>query len=362
MSGHSSIVVKNIYYMLAYAFRALKAEQYAEVATEEFDHVHDLFAAILSRGIARQLKQGLHREYVVHAEDLTTLRGKIDLPRTAALAVSRRKELACEFDELSQDNLFNQILRSTSMLLIRHGEVGVRNRAALKRLMPFFADVNDIELTTVPWSTIRFSRANRSYVLLISICQMVSEGMLLTTERGDHRLMSFVDDQQMSRLYEKFILAYFARHWPMLRPRASLLEWALDGDEGWGEGEGSMLPVMQSDIMLSDGEHALIIDAKYYSQNTQVRFDRETVRSANLYQIFAYVENRAATGPEQRVSGMLLYARTDREVQPEGRWRIDGHDISVTTLDLDQQFTAIADKLDGIACAEMGLPRSERVP
>lgn len=58
-----------------------------------------------------------------------------------------------------------------------------------------------------------------------------------------------------------------------------------------------MLPTMQSDILLSDGTRTLIIDAKYYSQNVQRRFDRETVRSANLYQIFTYAENRAARHP-----------------------------------------------------------------
>ena len=47
--------------MLSYAFQILKQSNYENVAAEEFDKVQDLFAAILAKGVAKQLKQGLYR-------------------------------------------------------------------------------------------------------------------------------------------------------------------------------------------------------------------------------------------------------------------------------------------------------------
>ena len=41
-------------------------------------HVEDMLAAILSRGIAQQLKQGLYRTYIEHNEQSKTLRGKLN--------------------------------------------------------------------------------------------------------------------------------------------------------------------------------------------------------------------------------------------------------------------------------------------
>ena len=38
-------------------------------------------------------------------------------------------------------------------------------------------------------------------------------------------------------------------------------------------------------------DEAVIIDAKYYSHTTQVQFDKHTLHSNNLYQIFTYVKN-----------------------------------------------------------------------
>ena len=58
------IFIKNIYYMLSYAFSILKQGEYENIDAEEFDNLHNLLAAILSKGISRQLKQGLYRDDV----------------------------------------------------------------------------------------------------------------------------------------------------------------------------------------------------------------------------------------------------------------------------------------------------------
>ena len=73
------IPVQNIYYMLSYAFQVLNEQGYKDIATEQFDNVAELCAAILSKGIAVQLKRGLGKEYIPQTEALSSLRGKIDI-------------------------------------------------------------------------------------------------------------------------------------------------------------------------------------------------------------------------------------------------------------------------------------------
>ena len=58
------IPVQNIYHMLAYAFQILREQGYKSIATEQFDNVAELCAAILAKGISGQLKRGLGREYI----------------------------------------------------------------------------------------------------------------------------------------------------------------------------------------------------------------------------------------------------------------------------------------------------------
>lgn len=263
---------------------------------------------------------------------------------------SKSAEARTLFDEaikcfwLSENNLLNQILKTTVTLLLRNGKVQAKYKDDLKKKMLYFSNVEIIEPTGIKWSSIRFQRNNQTYRMLVSICQLIIEGMLITTDSGDYRLASFVDEQRMCRLYEKFILEYYSRHYPELSVSASQIPWSLD------DGIGTMLPVMQSDIHLQRGNTVLIIDAKYYSHTTQSQFDKHTIHSNNLYQIFTYVKNRSYQFGEEKntVSGMLLYAKTEEEIQPDNVYQMHGSQISVKTLDLNQPFAEIANQMDRI--------------
>ena len=344
MIRDKSIFIKNIYYMLSYAFTTLNQGGYEDIAAEEFENIHNLFAAILAKGIGRQLKQGLYREYLNCKEDIAAVRGKLNMPGTIQNRLTRKRVLTCEYGELSENNLLNQILKTTVLLLLRHTRVEQEYKSDLKKELLFFSNVGTIEPASIRWSDIRFQRNNKTYRMLISLCQLILEGMLLTTDSGEYKLASFVDEQRMNRLYEKFILEYYAKECPQVTATASQIPWVLD------DGIGTMLPVMQSDIMLTRGNEVLIIDAKYYTHATQTQYNVHTLHSSNLYQIFTYVKNKDAEfgSRPHTVSGMLLYAATDEAIQPDNRYQMSGNKISVRTLDLNQEFSEIASQLNAI--------------
>ena len=91
----------------------------------------------------------------------------------------------------------------------------------------------------------------------------------------------------------------------------------------------------------------LIIDAKFYGHNLT---DNRKHHSNNLYQLFTYVKNKEAElkGTPHEVSGMLLYAKTNDEIQPDSDYVMSGNRISVKTLNLYQDFTKIKSQLDMI--------------
>lgn len=185
---------------------------------------------------------------------------------------------------------------------------------------------------------------------MISICYLVVKGLLQTNSDGSTRIMDFIDEQRMCRLYEKFILEYFRKEHPYITANASQISWQLD------DGIDDMLPIMQTDIMLSKGEKTLIIDAKYYTHITQTQYDVHSLHSGNLYQIFTYVKNKESelSKESHEVSGMLLYAKTDESVLPNITYKMSGNKISVRTLNLDCDFSEIAAQLDAIAVEYFG--------
>ena len=336
------IPVQNIYHMLSYAFQVLNEQGYKDIATEQFDNVAELCAAILSKGIAVQLKRGLGKEYIPQTEALSSLRGKIDITESIKTQSLLRKQLICTYDDFTVNSYLNRILKSTMELLL-HADISKARKKALRKLMIYFADVDVLDIHSINWN-IRYNRNNQSYRMLVSVCYLVIKGLLQTNTDGSTRLMDFIDEQRMCRLYEKFILEYYRKEHPEITARASQIPWQLD------DGFSDMLPVMQSDITLSKGNRILIIDAKYYAHNTQTQYDVHTLHSGNLYQIFTYVKNKDAEYGDapHEVSGMLLYAKTDEQIQPDHVYHMSGNKISVRTLDLNCDFAEITAQLDAI--------------
>ncbi len=351
MTDDKGILIQNIYYMLTYAFHALRQKNYENVAAESFENAADLFAHILAKGAARQLKQGLFREYVSQRETLTTLRGKLQFHETLRLRAGRQLRLACERDEFTVNNTFNQILKTTMFLLIRERFVREEHRAALKKLFPFFEEIDVLDPSAIPWNGLRFQKNNQNYAMLVNVCRFVIEGWLQTTRSGSHRLWAFSDDN-MARLFEKFVLEYFRRHHRHLKVSSPRIRWNLE--TGRDEDQCAFLPVMQSDILLRNPrtDKTLIIDTKYYSSVFQTFYNRRTFHSGNLYQIYTYVKNydSARTG---RVSGLLLYAKTSESVSPEETIPLDRGRIFIKTLDLNSSFAQLSAQLDAIVVCDV---------
>lgn len=341
--------------MLSYAFKTLQQNNYQSVAAEDFDSVQDLFAAILFKGVSQQLKQGLHREYSLHNDELVLMRGKIDMPGTIRNRIQRKQKLACEYDELSENNIYNQILKTTIFYLIQDANVKKERKAELKKSLLFFDSVEQLMPSEIQWRRLHFHRNNANYEMLMNICYLLLDGMLQTTDTGKYRLATF-SEESMSSLYERFILEYYRQeHSYLSQVNAAKIKWDLSDEDSKGI---RFLPEMQTDTFLRMNDRILIIDAKYYGKTLQSSYDKKTLHSANLYQIFTYVKNQDKNN-SGNVSGLLLYAKTEENITPDCSFIISGNKIGAKTLDLNTDFKNIRAQLDGIV--EEYLEKSEQV-
>ena len=341
------ILIQNIYYMLSYAFQMLNEQGYKNIATEEFENTAELCAAILSRGIAVQIKRGLGREYISVTESRTSLRGKLEIPESIKNRTILKKQMICTYDEFSVNYYMNRIIKSTVMLLLR-SDITKARKKELRKLMVYFSDVEELDIHHINWN-IQYNRSNQTYRMLISICYLVIKGLLQTQSDGTTKLMDFLDEQRMHHLFEKFILEYYRHEFLQITANPSQIPWQLDTDKR------EFLPIMKSDVMLSYQDKTLIIDAKYYEHIMRSRYGKQKLHSANLYQIFTYVKNKQIElGNENYVSGMILYAQTEEDILPNNEYQMSGNKICVRTLDLNVEFSFIAKQLNQIAECYLG--------
>lgn len=329
--------------MLSYAFQELKRRNYEDIDKEDFERVQDLFAEILYKGMSMQLKQGLYREYIEKHDTLPLLKGKLDIRETIRNRVQRKSVLSCEFDELSENNIFNQIIKTTACILVREKTVSRIRKVQLKSLLPFFDGVDEVNPFTIRWNMLRYQRSNQTYKMLMNICFFVLEGMLMTDESGAYKMTTF-SDEHMDRLFEKFVLEYYKVHHKDVSANTEHIEWDIDLEKS---PMIDFLPAMKTDITLRKENHVLIIDTKYYGHTLQYSFNKATIHSNNLYQVFSYVKNEDK-GNTGDIEGMLLYAKTQEEISPNLDAVFGKNRIRVKTLDLNKEFKDIAGQLDNI--------------
>lgn len=341
--SESPIAIRNVYVMMAYAFRAIRNDGTDQIAGERFDHLHDLLAEILVRGVGAQVKRGLHCDYLHRSEELAGVRGRIDVARTVARRSAVRGRLVCEFDEYESDTPHNQALKSVIVLLLRQGDVAAPRKDALRRLLPHLETVTLVAPTSIRWSELTYHRATAAYRLLLGACELVVRGLLPTQNAGTTKLTAWMSDEVMSSLYERFLREYYALHHPELSPGSRVVDWDMSGPF-----DRSQLPQMRTDVTLRHRGRTLIIDAKYYGNSMQTgAWGKATVHSGHLYQVLAYVKNED-TGRDGSVSGLLLYARTDAVEQPDLDVAIQGNRIGARTLDLNQPWPRLSAQLEEI--------------
>ena len=340
------IKIQNIYYMLTYIFSCLNEKDYKKMAMEEFDDTLDLLSAILAKGMAQLIKRGLGRAYVRNEEVLVSPKGKMNLTASIKQQTISNKKMVCEFDEFSEDIYLNQLIKSTALLAIRSKAVNKERKKALKRVLLVFESVREIDLQQVNWKKIQYDKNNVHYKMLINICYLIVNRMLLNEKSGSYDMQHYEDEMFLSSLYERFIRAYYQKHYPKLKASAAKIPWNVSSVDEMVV----LLPEMKTDITLTDGEKTLIIDAKFYQKSMQynVLYNKRSFHSHNLYQLFTYVKNRDIdhTG---RVAGVLLYAKTDEEVTPDNSYHMDQNQITITNLNLEGDFEVIRNKLNELA-------------
>ena len=296
--------------------------------------------------MASQIKRGLERVYVTRTEAISALKGRIEISESIKECTEVKNQMVCNFDEFSVNSYKNQIIKTTAQILLK-SNISATRKKELKKVLVFLSEVNTLDPYRINWK-LQYNRNNQTYQMLISICYLVIKGLLQNTSEGKSKMMDFFDEQRMCRLYEKFILEYYRTEHKELTACAPQIQWALSEDDDF-----DMLPKMQTDITLKSKDEStiLVMDAKFYTHNTQVQFDKHTIHSHNLYQIFTYVKNLEAAKADSNVtiSGMLLYVKTVDQIQPDNVYHMSGNEIAVKTLDLNKDFADIRRTLDDIS-------------
>tara|TARA_R100001143_G_C3361001_1_gene135698 strand:- start:2294 stop:3349 length:1056 start_codon:yes stop_codon:yes gene_type:complete len=336
------IPIKNIYYLLSYAWNKLDEAELTSTGIDDFEEVVNLLGKVLANGCSYLFKRGLYRNYHSIENRIPGIRGRLLIDQSLNDLSFQNKRAWCQFDELSHNTLHNQILKSTIRILLRMDEIDSSLHGDLKEVYSRFSDVETIRLQIQHFNKVRIHRNNAFYGFLIQICRLIFESSALDEKSNNYQFRDFTrDHSKLAKLFEAFVFNFYQKKQRRFKVNRPQFKWPFISDN---EEHNKLLPGMQTDIVLEDQERIIVIDTKFYSQTFAIRKDYDSIsfKSPNLYQIFAYMQHIPNPG-NKKIEGVLLYPDVGDSVHATYKW--EGQDLTFKTVDLDKEWRNIETEL-----------------
>ena len=344
------IPVRNLWLLMLYASDLFQHLGRARIDIEDNpEDIPDLIAEILTHIVERRLKRNLCHGYQPKASDLNRVRGRIDVLRTERRRLLDQGKVACRYDELSNDRPRNRFVRSALENLskiVRNPQLRIKCRSMASAFKQM--GVVGEKPTRSEMSVDRLGRHDIEDKQMVAAAEL-SFNLALPTELSGTRELYLPDREirWIRLLFEKAVAGFYkvvltSKGWKV--EAGKYYNWQIDSKTS---GIEEILPKMKTDIFLEHAadKHRIIIDTKFNSIFTRGRYREESLRSAYIYQIYAYLRSQEHDNDplSKCSSGILLHPAIDHIV--DEFVIIQGHKIKFATVDLGDNATVIRKQL-----------------
>lgn len=263
-------------------------------------HLLDVFIRHFCEELFAQLRKGALLRYVHREDNLPVLRGRLLIDRQLKLNSGHQGRLYCAFDELVEDNIYNQYIKCA--LRVVHGQArSLAAKRSATELLYRFDGVRDRRTEECRDWKLPERRDAKRFESVFRQCGWFLRGLGQDVAAGDRRNLSVLFD--MNRLFEEFIAAKLRKeiHGRGLRVRAQ-------GPRRYlvREADGADRFAMKPDItFLNPGGGVLaVLDTKWKVLDSGA--DKYGISQGDLYQMVAY-------GMRYRCPNLtLIYPKQDR--------------------------------------------------
>ena len=344
------IPIQNLYYLLCYAWGLPEQRDWVKVDADSCPAVLDLLSRLLSKGADVLLRRGIAKEYRTHEEEITGIKGKLELAKTIKANRHREGKTICTLDDLTGDILLNQIVYTTMFRLLENKGLDKNVKKDLLRTFRRFPKVTIIDINRGTFKDVRLNRNNRFYRLIISVCEMLHANMLPDKQHpGEYRFIDFTrDGDLMSSIFEAFLRNFYHQEcsdeYPIVKSTTIDFQFTAINDD-----DKDLLPEMKTDVTLDNPKEGkrIILDAKYYTDMLVSRHGvKKKLRRDHISQITSYVDNQEdPTIPYTlQTKGIMVYPKTNVHVE-NADFERSGHLYRFCTVDLCQDWRQIDQRL-----------------
>lgn len=287
-------------------------------------HLLDVFIRHFCEELFAQLRKGALLRYVHREDNLPVLRGRLLIDRQLKLNSGHQGRLYCAFDELVEDNVYNQYIKCA--LQVVHGQA--RSLAAKRpatELLYRFDGVRDRRREECRDWKLPERRDAKRFESVFRQCDWFLRGLGQDVQAGDRRNLSVLFD--MNRLFEDFIAAKLRKE-----TRGYDFRMRTQGPQSplVKEGDTPRFQMKPDVTFIAGGRVLAILDTKWKILSEQK--DKYGISQADLYQMVAY-------GTRYRCPNLtLVYPKQEKVQRDRIEFRVPGTEpemqITVRFVDL----------------------------
>jgi len=284
----------------------------------------ELLIGLFARRLQEQVRVGLSRAYCRHQNDLSRLRGKMDVTRQFTTLAASPQKLACLYDEFTADTDLNRLLLC-AVEFLRRRSVRASTQRLLSEIAAHFTDVQAASVSDVLAGTIAIDRVNRRWETLATLARQLLSQAYQTAHGGERDGIALLFD--MNLLFEGYVAAIARKACSPLgyKVHAQGPQRCLARNEA-----GTSVFHTRPDLYFERGEDVVVLDTKWkHIDPKRHNFD---VAQPDAYQMFGY------TRVYKSRATVLLYPHHISIAEQAGlqmRWRFEGGDADLILATID---------------------------
>lgn len=206
------IPIKNIFGMLEYAY-TLKSFKFLEgiINCDSIEDFYSQLAYLFCQKVLERCRRGLYKNYLHKSEQLTYLRGRLDIEET--IRNPWNVKFKCHYEEHTTNVIENQILLWTVYIIGRSGLCSEKVSLTVRRAFHALQGFVTLQIcSSKDCIEINYNRLNQDYELLHNLSRLFLDNSVPTHEKGEYISLPFLVD--MARLYELFIAEWLKVNLP----------------------------------------------------------------------------------------------------------------------------------------------------
>ncbi|WP_243292619.1 McrC family protein [Bacillus sp. FJAT-47783] len=283
---------------------SLNESTLSELAKADLLHI---FAQVYIQLLLKEVRRGVFKEYKLKQENSLTLKGRFLLDEHVKRNAFQPVKAYCEFDELQEDVLLNQILKRALKVMLPYLTKGSLKTETLY-LMDTFQHVTDVQIQKNQLDNVTFHRQNRRFEQVFNLAKMILSNDMMTSKFSNQKSFSLLFE--MNQLFEYYIESAFrfVAHGRDIEVQTQHDKKRLLINVHSGQENIKLKP----DFVITRKGAQMIVDTKWKSI---IHKGRLQYQQSDLYQMYAYI-----TSYEASDKCVLLYPKTEEAHFP--KWQV----------------------------------------